>query len=239
MDRSPNQDSRMALAGRLAQVQARIAGAAARSGRPASAIQLVAVTKQTEDQAVVDALALGLRDFAENRVQLLLGRGPELLAQGRWHLIGPLQSNKVKAAVAVIAEFHALDRVELLPLLARAAAARGRPLPVWLQINVAAEPQKHGSAPAAAAALAQAAAALPELELRGLMAMAPLADPAGEARRWFAALRELSLDLRRTGALPEHAAGLSMGMSGDFECAIEEGATVVRVGSALFRDETA
>ncbi len=236
MDRLPNQGLRELLARRIAAVRGRIAAASTRSGRAAAEVTLLAVTKQQDDATVAAALDLGLLEVAENRVQPLLARSPALLARGRWHLIGPLQTNKVKAAVGAAAEFHALDRRELVPLLARAVAAAGRRLPVWLQVNVAAEAQKHGCTPADASPLAAAIAQTPELELRGLMALAPFdADPEA-ARPWFAALRELSLDLRRAGALPDSACGLSMGMSGDFEVAIEEGATLVRVGSALFED---
>lgn len=239
MDRPTNQGSREALAGRIAAVQRRIAAAAGRSGRPAAAVELLAVVKQQDDATVAAALELGLRQLAENRVQPLLARPPELLAQGRWHLIGPLQSNKVKAAMRAAAEFHALDRAALVPLLAEALAPTGQRLPVWLQVNIAGEAQKHGCAPSGAAALAAAIVATPALELRGLMALAPYSESPEAARPWFAALRELSLELRRGGALPDRSSGLSMGMSGDFEVAIEEGATLVRVGSALFRDDDA
>ncbi|MBM4016363.1 MAG: YggS family pyridoxal phosphate-dependent enzyme, partial [Planctomycetes bacterium] len=209
----------------------------ARAGRPAGACALLAVVKQADNATVAAAHAAGLRAFAENRVQPLAARPAALRALGRWHLIGPLQGNKVGKAVALIDEFHALDRAELLQPLRRALTGRERPLRTWLQVNVAAEPQKHGVAPDQAAALAAAAAALPGLELAGLMTMAPLVADPEQARPTFDRLRDLAAALLRSGALPDGATGLSMGMSADFEVAAEAGATVVRIGSALFRDD--
>jgi len=237
VDRPTNQGSTAPLTARLARLRSRIARAAERSGRPAEAVALVAVAKEADDEAVAALLRLGVTDFAENRVQKLAARPEALREAATWHLIGPLQSNKVAKAVALADEFHAVDRAEVVPLLARAAAARGRSLPVWLQVNIAAEPQKHGATPADAATLARALAAEPSLELRGLMAIAPYATDPEASRPHFRALRDLSLRLLAAGDLPSGATGLSIGMSGDFEVAIEEGATLVRVGSALFREE--
>lgn len=237
MDGSTNQDSSAGLADRYSRLLARISAAAARGGRSRDAVRLVAVAKETSDETVAAAIGLGIQSLAENRVQRLAARPPALRAAAAWHLIGPLQSNKVKQAVALAAEFQALDRTDLLPLLARAAAGSSRRLPVWLQVNVAGELQKHGCRPDGAESLARAIAAVPELELRGLMTIAPwVADPE-EARPIFRRLRALSVQLLEGGVLDAAAVGLSMGMSGDFEVAIEEGATVVRVGSALFQGD--
>jgi len=227
------------LGERLARLRARIVAAERRACRPEGGVLLVAVVKQVSDELAAAAVDAGLVELAENRVQSLLARPPDLRARARFHLIGPLQTNKARKAVAAMAEFHALDRLELVPLLEREAAALGRVLPAWVQVNVAREPQKHGCAPESAAELAAASAAAPHLALRGLMTIAPLADDPEAARLSFKALRELSRDLTRRGALPPAAKGLSMGMSSDFEMAIEEGATVVRVGSALFGEGAA
>jgi len=228
-----------ALAMRWERLARRVADAAARAGRDGAAIRLVAVTKLVDDATVLEAIALGLTDLGENRVQNLLARPDAITAQARMHLIGPLQTNKVKKAVGAMAEFHALERVELVPLLDREAAAVGKVLPVWLQVNVAREPQKHGCAPESAAELAGRIAAAPRLQLRGLMTIAPLAEEAEASRAHFRALAALSTRLLASGALPSGATGLSMGMSNDFEVAVEEGATSLRVGSALFAEDGA
>jgi len=237
VDRPTNQGSTAPLSDRLARLRRRIAQAAERSGRPAEAVALVAVTKEADDRAVAELLRLGVTAFAENRVQRLAARPEVLREAAAWHLIGPLQSNKVAKAVALAAEFQAVDRAEIVAPLERAAAGTGRRLPVWLQVNVAAEPQKHGVTSAGAAEVARMLAAAPSLALRGLMAIAPYSDDPEASRPHFRALRELSLRLLATGDLPRSATGLSIGMSGDFEVAIEEGATLVRVGSALFRED--
>jgi pyridoxal phosphate enzyme (YggS family) len=233
VDPPANQGS-TALATRLERLSRRIAAAAARAGRDAASVRLVAVIKRVPEPVVLDAIELGVTDLAENRVQSLLARTRDVTARARMHLIGPLQTNKVRKAVAAMAEFHALERSELVPLLEREAAALGRTLAAWIQVNVAREPQKHGCAPEAAATLVRLAREAPHLELRGLMALAPHSDDPESARPHFRALAALARELRDRGVLPPDANGLSMGMSGDFEVAIEEGATVVRVGSALF-----
>jgi pyridoxal phosphate enzyme (YggS family) len=211
--------------------------AAARAGRPPDGVALLAVVKQVTDSGVAALLDLGVREIAENRVQRLQGRPAPLLARARVHLIGSLQTNKVRKAVALAAEFHALDRFDLVELLQKEAARTGRRWPVWIQVNIAREAQKHGCDPDDLPPLVCAVVAAPALELRGLMTMAPLADDPELARPHFRELSRWSASLRAEKILPRSAAGLSMGMSDDFEVAIEEGATVVRVGSAIFQDE--
>ncbi len=239
MEGATNQDSRARLLARLHRIRARMAAALARAARPPGSAELLAVVKQLPDATVEAAIELGLVDLAENRVQSLLARHAVLGGRARLHLIGPLQSNKVQKAVAHAAELHSVDRPELVALLARAASAVGRVLPVWIQVNVAEEPQKHGCAPHAAAALAQLTSAAASLTVRGLMTIAPLTSDAETVRPVFRALRNLAAQLQHDGALPTTATGLCMGMSSDFEVAIEEGATVVRIGSALFQEEAA
>lgn len=223
------------LAQRLERTRARIAAAAGRAGRPPP--DLLAVVKLVPDEVVAELLDLGVRDVAENRVQKLVARPAALLERGRFHLIGSLQSNKARRAVETAAEFHALDRFELIEVLQRETIRVGRRWPVWIEVNLAREPQKHGIDPDDLPALACAVAAAQELELRGLMTIAPIADDPELARPHFRELARWSASLRAEGILPPAATGLSMGMSNDFEVAIEEGATLVRIGSALFHDE--
>ena len=227
-----------ALAARLAEVRARIARAAARAGRRPDEITLVGVSKRQPAEAVAALVAAGLRDCGENFVQEAREKIPRVAerlrgAPPRWHFIGRLQSNKAKLVAACFDVVESVDRPELARALDAHAAAAGRTLEVLLQVNVSGEAQKGGVAPEAAAELAGAVAACRQLRLRGLMTV-PRATPEPEGvRPAFARLRELRDALCRSGAgltLPE----LSMGMSADFEVAIEEGATSVRVGSALF-----
>jgi pyridoxal phosphate enzyme (YggS family) len=223
------------LARRIERTRALIAAAAARAGRPPP--ELLAVVKLVPDEVVAELFDLGVREVAENRVQRLVARPPALLERGRFHLIGSLQTNKARKAVETAAEFHALDRFDLIEVLQRETARIGRRWPVWIEVNLAREPQKHGVDPDDLPALACGVAAAPELELRGLMTIAPIADDPELARPHFRELARWSASLRAEGILPPSASGLSMGMSNDYEVAIEEGATIVRIGSALFHDE--
>ncbi|MDP3774673.1 MAG: YggS family pyridoxal phosphate-dependent enzyme [Gemmatimonadales bacterium] len=213
-------------------VRARIAQAAARSGRTAEAVQVVAVTKGHPIERVRDAVALGFTDLGENRVQEALAKQeawPD--APVRWHLIGHLQRNKAKLAVGRFALIHSLDSVRLADALELEAAKRNLVQDALVEVNVAREPQKSGAMPEEAEKIVAHAATLPHLRVNGLMTMAPLTDDAAVIRRTFAGLRALKERLPAPGvSLTE----LSMGMSGDFEIAIEEGATMVRLGTVLF-----
>ena len=222
-----------ALAQNLAAVRASIAAAERRSGRPAGSVTLIGVVKTLPAGLIAEAVALGLRDLGENKVQeaeahqLDVGR-----TAARWHMIGHLQRNKAGKALQLFDLVHGVDSLELAAALDRRAAGEGRRLQVLLEINVSGEASKFGVAPDGAAALAEAVAPLASLQLVGLMTVgAPVARPE-EARPGFARLRTLrdSLASRLGRPLPQ----LSMGMSGDYEVAIEEGATMVRVGTALF-----
>jgi hypothetical protein len=227
------------LAARLAAVQGRIARAASRAGRRAEDITLLGVSKRQPAEAVAALVAAGLAHCGENFVQEAREKIPRvaaLLGPGahppRWHFIGRLQSNKAKLAAGLFDVVEAVDRPELARALDAHAAAAGRTLEVLLQVNVSGEAQKGGAAPGALGELARAVAALPHLRLTGLMTI-PQAGEAEQVRPAFARLRELRDGLCREAGgltLPE----LSMGMSADFEVAIEEGATIVRVGTALF-----
>jgi pyridoxal phosphate enzyme (YggS family) len=210
----------------VADIRVRIAAAAARAGRNPDAVRLIAVTKTFPAEVCVAALDAGLTDLGENRVQEGVAKAVALAEQGRaprWHLIGHLQTNKVKPALETFAMVHSVDSIDLAATISRRAVA---PVPVLLEVNVAAEPSKFGFAPDAVPAAFEQIAALPNLDVRGLMTVAPQTDDAERVRPVFRRLH----DLASTLGLPE----LSMGMSGDYEVAIEEGATMVRIGSALF-----
>jgi len=227
---------------RLARVRERIAAACERVGRDPAGVRLVAVTKRIPLADVVAACAAGQWDLGENRIQDALARirelPPRLAAAGldparvRWHFIGHLQSNKAGKAVGPFQLLHALDSRHLAERLEDRAAAAGRIQPVLLEVNVSRESQKQGCAPDAAVELALAVAAQAHLALQGLMTMARYEAPEPELRATFAGLRRLAERAREATrlALPE----LSMGMSDDFEIAVEEGATLVRVGTAIF-----
>ncbi len=216
----------------LAAVRARIAAAAARAGRSAAAVRLVAVTKGHPLERSREAAAAGLLDQGESRVQEALAKQAAWPgAPVRWHLIGHLQRNKARQAVGRFALSHSLDSSRLADALEAAAAAAGLVQEVQVEVNVAREPQKSGALPEDAAALVAHAAGLPHLAVRGLMTLAPYGAAVAEQHRVFRELRELRDRLApSSGELAE----LSMGMSDDFEAAVEEGATMIRLGTILF-----
>jgi PLP dependent protein len=220
------------LADRLADLRARIAAAAGRAGRPADAVELLAVAKTFPAEAVREAAAAGHILFGESRVQEAEAKIPQLPQSLRWHHIGHLQGNKVRRALPLFEALHGIDSAELAATVDRVAAELGLFPRVYLQVNLAGEASKFGFHPAALVAALEALLALPRLQIQGLMAIPPPRPSPGETRADFAALREFRDDLERRAGSP--LPGLSMGMSDDFEPAIEEGATIVRVGSALF-----
>lgn len=211
------------VAGNVAEVRERIARAARRAGRDPAAVRLVAVTKTVPDDLVRMAVAAGVTDLAENRAQDLVARAPSLAdAAVRWHFVGRLQRNKVRVVAPLVVRIHSVDRPELVDPL----AARARGVPLLVQVNLAREAQKGGCAPEAAGALVDALRAA-GLTVDGLMTVPPHGD---DPRPWFEQLAVLAARL----GLPE----LSMGMSDDYEAAVELGATYVRVGRALFGPRT-
>lgn len=216
---------------RLEKVRAQISEAAGRAGRQASEVEIVAVTKTQTVEAIREAMRAGLHVFGENKVQEA-GRKISELERGSWRLIGHLQTNKAKVAVQLFDSIDSVDRLELAEEIDRRAEPIGKTQNVLLQVNVAGESSKFGCTPEAARSLAEAINNLPRLTLCGLMTIAPFSEEPEKSRPHFARLRELRDELEReTGLqLPE----LSMGMSGDFVVAVEEGATSVRIGTALF-----
>lgn len=221
------------LAERLAVVQAKIAAAVARRGRGPQ-VTLCAVSKRHTPEAIRAAFALGVRDFGENYAQELRDKRAALadLPDARWHAIGPVQANKIKYVVGATL-VHTIDRADLVTKIEARVAASGAVQDVLVQVNVAHEAGKSGIAPAQVPRLLEAFAACPHVRCRGLMLIPPEGDPEA-TRPWFRALRQL-----RDRTLPDAPPGvhldvLSMGMSSDYEVAIEEGATIVRVGTAIF-----
>jgi len=210
------------IAANLAEVTARMEAAARRAGRDPRSVTLVAVSKTKPLEELLAAFEAGVRHFGENRVQEAEAKFPHLPAGAGRHLVGPIQSNKANRAARIAGVLHAVDSEDVARRLARAAANEGKRLAVYVEVNTGGEGTKAGVTPAEAPALVEAVRSLPELDLEGLMAI----PPPGDTRPHFAALRSLAESLG--------LAGLSMGMSDDFEAAIEEGATVVRVGTALF-----
>ncbi|HEY2839640.1 MAG TPA: YggS family pyridoxal phosphate-dependent enzyme [Pirellulales bacterium] len=220
----------------LNRVRERIAAAAMRSGRDPKAITLVAVTKYASTESIAALVEAGCRDLGESRPQQLWGRAPEFAANGvRWHLIGHLQRNKVARTLPLVSLVHSCDSLRIAEAIDQAAAQQGiGPIESLLEVNISGDPAKGGfAADEVEPALAQLAA-LSHVRIRGLMAMAGKPDDDTAARSDFCRLRELAERLRLNSPTGITFDELSMGMSGDYEVAIEEGATIVRVGSALF-----
>jgi pyridoxal phosphate enzyme (YggS family) len=226
------------LAARLAEIRERIARAARASGRDPADVKLLAVSKTQPADAVCEAVRAGLVAFGENRVQEAEPKIPAVRALSsaklEWHLIGPLQRNKARRAVELFDVIQSVDRPELLTALDKAAGASGRRPRVLLQVNVDEEPQKSGCAPASLAALARAADACAHLEWLGLMAIPRACEDPEQVRPSFARLRALLDDLNRARSAEAERRELSMGMTADFEVAVQEGATWLRIGTALF-----
>ena len=223
------------IARNLARIQERIGAAALRAGRRPEDVRLVAVSKTFPIGALREAYQAGQRDFGENKVQEALQKmeaGADM--QIGWHLIGHLQSNKAKKAAGRADWIHAIDSVDLLRRVDEVALAAGRVVEVLVQVDLALEPTKHGAAVDVVPAILQAASTLHGARLRGLMLLPPLVDDPERARPWFRQLREWRDRWLAAGVPSAALQELSMGMSHDFEVAIEEGATMVRVGSAIF-----
>ncbi len=228
-----------AIAERAAFVRVRMAAAAARAGRDPALVTLIAVTKTLDAETVRAASLAGLREIGENKVQEAYAKRGELLDQPalHWHLIGRLQRNKVRRAVSTFDSVHSVDSVELATALNDAASAQGRAISVFAQVNVSGETTKSGFTPRLFSDQAARLARLPALHWRGLMTIAPEGAEAAGLRTVFAATRRLRD--AAVGVFPLSTwNALSMGMTNDFEIAIEEGATHVRVGRAIFGERT-
>jgi pyridoxal phosphate enzyme (YggS family) len=220
---------------RIDEIQGRIAAAAVRSGRSAQAVTLLAVTKTFPVEKIQQAYEAGLRQFGENRVQEALEKQTRLPADIQWHLIGQLQTNKINKALGRFTLIHSIDSIKLATGLSQRLEADQD---ILLEVNSSGEAAKAGFAPGDLPLLFSEIDRLPRLKIRGLMTVGPLEGDLKVKRGAFKLLKELFEVLKPTARRPGDFSVLSMGMSGDFEMAIEEGSTLVRVGTALFGDRS-
>jgi pyridoxal phosphate enzyme (YggS family) len=240
---------RSPLAEKLKDVQARIAAAAEAARREPKDVTLIAVTKTAAPEQIREIIQLGVGDLGESRVQVLTQRAMQInefyqrraaagdenvAAKLRWHMIGHLQRNKVKAVMPIVSLIHSVDSLRLAEELEQQAGKVERRVPVMLQVNASEEPQKFGVAVGAAVHLAEQIDSMPHLQLVGLMTMAPLDASESQARHCFARTREIFEEMKWHKIGGTSLRHLSMGMSNDFEPAIAEGATMVRIGTLLF-----
>lgn len=225
----------MTIADRLTGIRGRIAAAARSAGRDPSSVLLVAVSKTFPIEAVREAYAAGQRDFGENRVQDALQKiAVSTDLEIRWHLLGHLQTNKARKAAPSFATIHSVDSVELLQKIDAAAAETGRTPELLIQVDLAGEATKFGVPPEGVPGLLDAAVHCRAARVTGLMTLPPVPESPEDARPWFRKLRGLRDQWLAAGAPPSMLKELSMGMSADFEVAIQEGSTMVRVGTAIF-----
>lgn len=229
----------MTIAANLANVRERIAAAARKVGRSPEDICLVAVSKTQSAEAIASAARCGQFIFGENYVQELVAKAATVSEEVEWHFIGHLQSNKVKYIAGQVSMIHSVDRLSLASEIDSQWGKLGKVCNVLIQVNISGETSKSGTAVAEAAALVRQVALLPHLRIRGLMTMPPFFDDPEGVRPYFRQLRQMAEEIRGLDIPGVAMEELSMGMSGDFEVAIEEGATLVRVGSAIFGERVA
>ena len=230
------------ISDRLTEIRERIASAARSAGRDPAGVRLIAVSKTFPLESIADAFAAGQRDFGENRVQEALPKIEHALQKIprsadqsiRWHLLGHLQTNKARKAASAFAVIQSVDSVELIHKIDQAAADTHHAPELLIQVDLAGEATKFGTPPAEVPRLLEAAAACRAARVVGLMTLPPAPDTPEDSRRWFRQLRERRDRWQASGVPASMLRELSMGMSGDFEVAVEEGATIVRVGTAIF-----
>ena len=218
----------------LAEINRRLMDAARRAGREPAEVRLVAVTKTVSPERLQEAVAAGQSLFGENYVQEAKAKMASLGPGLTWHFIGHLQSNKARVAAELFDLIHSVDRLSLAQALEQAAGRLGKVQNILLQVNLAGEESKSGTAPANAQALLLAISQMPHLRVQGLMTMPPWFDEPERVRPYFKELRELRERLRCLNLVEGDLPELSMGMTGDFEVAVAEGATLVRIGTAIF-----
>ncbi len=224
----------MSIADNFNSVMDRIEYAARRAGRDPGSVRLVAVSKTKPAEAVMEAMKAGQRIFGENYVQELTTKAGQVAGPVEWHFIGSLQSNKVKYIAGLVTLVHSVDRLSLAEEIDKQWGKLDKTCDVLVEVNVSGEKSKTGTATSEAVRLVSDIARLPHLRIKGLMTMPPFFDEPESARPYFRELRELAEKIASEGIPNVEMKELSMGMSGDFEVAIEEGATLVRVGSAIF-----
>ena len=219
----------------LENVERRICEACERSGRKREDVTLVAVSKTYDSSCVLEAYDAGAREFGENRVQELTQKQDELKDLDiRWHLIGHLQKNKVKYIIGRTALIHSVDSFELAEMISRKSEAEGIVTDILVEINIGDESSKFGVKPEEALKTVEEMSVLKGIHIRGLMAVAPITDDPENNRKYFRRMRDLAVDIGSKNIDNVTMYELSMGMTGDFETAIEEGATIVRIGTAIF-----
>lgn len=215
-------------------VKKRIEEACAKSGRDPKDVTLVAVSKKKPEEDILELYRAGQRDFGENYIQELRTKQEDLPKDIRWHMIGHLQRNKVKYIAGNIAMIHSVDSLELAETIDREALKNGRIIPILMEVNVAGEESKFGVRPEEADALAEQISHLQNVRLQGFMTSAPFAENPEEDRPVFRNLRKLSVDIGQKNYNNVTVDALSMGMTNDYSVAVEEGSTIVRVGTAIF-----
>jgi len=218
----------------LSILRGRIAAASARAGRDPREVKLVAVSKNIDVERIVLAVEAGVRDFGENRVQEAAEKIPRVHADVTWHFVGHLQRNKAKDAVELFSLIHSLDSIRLARELDRRCEMADSTIDLLLQVNISGEATKFGVPPEMARDVLLEIARYERLRVRGLMVIAPYSDNPEDSRPWFSQARQLTRELGRLSISNVSMDELSMGMSGDYEVAIEEGATIIRVGTAIF-----
>ena len=224
----------MSIAENLSRIKERMAEASIRSGREPSSVKLVGVTKTVDLDRIKEAVSAGLQILGENYVQEARDKIKELKDRVSWHFVGRLQTNKPKYAVKLFDMIQTVDSFRLAQELNRRAQPLGRTVPIIIQVNLASEVSKGGVEPSECLSLIRQVSVLENLQIRGLMTMPPFFDQPERARPYFAQLREMSQKIAEAQMEGVEMNELSMGMSGDFEAAIEEGATLIRVGTAIF-----
>ena len=225
----------MSITQNIAEIRSRMAAAAVRSGRKPEDILLIAVTKLHEPDEIEEALAAGITDIAENKVQEIQKKFDQIHSPANWHLIGHLQTNKVKYIIDKVVMIHSVDSLKLAQEIDKRAQAAGRTMDVLLQVNAAHEESKFGLDPKdVPQVMADILAECPNVRIRGLMHIAPYAEDPEEVRPYFREVKELYETLKKVEHPNADFTSLSMGMSHDFETAIEEGANIIRVGTSIF-----
>ncbi len=211
-----------------------IQAACGRAGRESKDVTLIAVSKTKPVSAIMEAYEHGIREFGENKVQELTQKAEVLPKDIRWHMIGHLQRNKVKYVVGKAALIHSVDSVRLAEEISRKAVKKKISVSILIEVNIAGEDSKFGVSPGETEALIREIAKLPGIHIEGLMTIAPYVDDAEENRQYFSALKQLSVDIKRKNIDNVNMDVLSMGMTGDYMVAVEEGASYVRVGTGIF-----
>ena len=236
--RNKNRGEYIMVQENLYEVRERISAACAAAGRKEESVTLIAVSKTKPAELLKEAYDAGVRDFGENKVQEILEKAPQLPSDIRWHMIGHLQKNKVRQVIDRVVMIHSVDTVALAEQIEKEAAKKELHIDVLLEVNVAGEESKFGFSPAETESAVREIAKFPHVHIRGLMTIAPFVENSEENRSVFQKLYQLYVDIKRKNIDNVTMAELSMGMTGDYEVAIAEGASMIRVGTGIFGTRT-